>query len=116
MNINYVDVKISSREETVECDRSLLPTTQGRRKVKMGGGGAISNVVDIICPPPLGEIGLIDLSKSGGGGAPLPHRFRRAYTTYCCSSKNIAARTLWAKFGKNVLGFLLLFLNYFPSV
>ena len=37
---------------------------QGRRKI-LKSGGASSNVVGIICPLPV-EIGLIDLSKSGG--------------------------------------------------
>ena len=73
MNINYVDVKISSREETVECDRSLLPTTQGRRKVQ---GGGISNVIDIICP--LVEIGLIWQPKLGVDMSTRPHAHRRA--------------------------------------
>ena len=34
-------------------------------------GGTSSNVVGMICPPPLVEIGLTDLLKSGGIMTPL---------------------------------------------
>ena len=36
---------------------------------KRGGGGhVVGSVVDIVCPPPIFEIGLTDLPKSGVGG------------------------------------------------
>ena len=45
---------------------------QGRRRVWKSGGSS-SNVVGIICPPPV-EIGLTDLPKSVGAMVPLDLR------------------------------------------
>ena len=51
---------------TFTTSQILIKSTEPKESLKIGGGGANSNVGGIICTPsPPVEIGLIDLSKLG---------------------------------------------------